>query len=234
VVVLDDVWLQVDAGEAVGVWGMRRSGKSTLLRVAAGIEPVDGGSVRFDGRDLAALGARERAQLWRREIALVSAASSGAGPVRPSRAQSVLDHVALPLMAQGWTLDEATTRAFALLERAGAADCVEATTVELSPGEATRVAVARAMIRSPRLLLVDEPAVTPSPSERDEIRALLLSLTREAGAALLVASEEVGALRGCDRVVAISDGRLAAARAGAVVPFPRTQTGGGGSGQQPS
>lgn len=229
---LDDVWLGVDPGETIGVWGMRRSGKSTLLRVAAGIEAVDEGAVRFEGRDLATLGARDRAQLWRRDLAHVATAGAGGG-LHPSRAQTVLEHVAVPLIAQGWTLDEATARAYALLERTGAAAYEEATTVELAPGDATRVAVARAMVRSPRLVLVDEPAVTPSPTERDELRDLLLSLARETGTALLVASEEVGALRGCDRIVAIADGRLqTAAGSGAVVPFPRPHA--GRRGQPPS
>jgi ABC-type polar amino acid transport system ATPase subunit len=111
------------------------------------------------------------------------------------------------------------------LDRLGAADCAEAVPLELSPGEATRVALARALIRGPRLLLVDEPPIAPSPTEWDEIRALLRSLAGESNLALIVASEEVSALRGATRAVSIGDGRLVSSdRPGTVVPFPGERT----------
>jgi ABC-type sulfate/molybdate transport systems ATPase subunit len=106
----------------------------------------------------------------------------------------------------------------------GAADCAEAVPFDLSPGEATRVALALALIRGPKLLLVDEPAIAPSPSEVDEIRELLRSLAGS-NLAVIVASEEVAALRGAPRVVSIGHGRLVSTdRPGTVVPFPGERT----------
>jgi ABC-type methionine transport system ATPase subunit len=225
VVVLDDVWLEVEVGEFVGIWGARRSGKSTLLRVACGIELPDSGVVRIDGRDLARLSAAQRSRLLRRDIGFAATSLESWRGWNASRSEGVLDHVALPLISEAWDLDEATVRAREELDRVGAVDCADATPFELSSGEATRVALARALIRRPRLLLVDEPAITLNPTERDEIRELLHALAGASKLTVIVASEEVAALRGAQRVVSIGDGRLLSTdRPGTVVPFPGERT----------
>lgn len=221
VVALDDVWLGVEAGEFVGVWGGRRSGKSALLRVAAGIELADAGAVRFAGRDLARLSAGERARLLRREIGFVSPSLEVGRASLAGRGQRVVDYVALPLISAGWDLDDAEVRARHELDRVGAAGCADAAAFELSPGEATRVAIARALVRDPRLLLVDEPATTPSPTERDEVRALVRALGADPGVTLILVSEEVAFVREAARVMSIGDGRLLSTdRPGTVLPFP--------------
>ncbi len=221
VVVLGDVSLEVDDGDFVGIWGAPRSGKSSLLRLAAGIEEPDGGRICFDGRDLAQLSTRERALLLRRSIGYVAtpldAASWNAG-----RCDRVLDHVAEPLLGDRRRPSETRIAGRQALERVGASDCVHASTRELSIGERTRVSLARAIVRDPRLLLVDEPALMPSPRERDEIRQLLRSLTAEGNVTLIVASQDTSALRGASRLFSVGDGRLLSTdRAGTVVPFPQ-------------
>jgi len=222
-VVLDDVSFEVAAGTSVGVWGPRRSGKSTLLRIAAGIELPDAGAVRFRGRDVARLSDRERARLVRSEIGLAPASW------RETRNVRVVEQVALPLLSGGASMREASVRARAVLERVGATSRADAPIFELSPGERTRVAIARGLVRDPSLLLVDEPALTPSPAERDELYALLRSLAGERGLTVLVASEDLAAIRTARHAMTISDGRLRSSqRAGRVVPFPegRAQRGG--------
>lgn len=216
-VALDDVWLEAAEGEYVAIWGERRSGKSTLLRLAAGIELADSGVVRFDGHDLARMPQDARTQLWRTQIGVVATHLDEAFPNRNVR---VIEHVAMPLLADRWKPREALAVARRALETVGAASCSELRPAELSLAERTRVAIARGLIRDPRLLVVDEPAGTTSPREQDEIRALLQSLGETNGLTLIVASEEPAVLRGAGRVVSLSDGRvLTSDRPGTVVPL---------------
>jgi ABC-type methionine transport system ATPase subunit len=224
VVVLDDVWLEVEPDDFVGVWGARRGGKSTLLRLAAGIEPPDAGAVRFDGRDLAALSGRARARALRREIGYVSTAFELAHAWEAGRGERVVDYVSIPLIGDGWEPRRATSEARRRLGELGVAGSADARAVELSAGERTCAALARALVRDPRLLIVDEPAIAPSPEERDSIRELLRGLAERPGLTMMVASEDVGTLRGAGRVLSVGDGRvMSSERAGQVVSFPGEQ-----------
>lgn len=226
IALLDGVSFDVEAGESVGVWGLRRSGKSTLLRMAAGVELPDSGTVRFEGRDFARLSRSERARLLRRKI--------GFAPVEwhATRNELVVDHVALPALSLGASLREAAVKARTVLERVGAANRADARLVELSPGEHTRVSIARALVRDPVLLVVDEPGATPSPSDRDAIYALLRSLARDPALTLIVASEDVGAIRMARRAMTISDGSVRSSdRAGQVVRFPDRRADAAGAGR---
>jgi putative ABC transport system ATP-binding protein len=222
-VVLDDVSFEVEAGTSAGIWGPRRSGKSTLLRIAAGIELPEAGVVRFEGRDITKLSDRERAWLVRTKIGF--APSSW----RDTRNVHVVEYVGLPLLSGGASMREASVKARAVLERVGATSRADAAIFELSPGERTRVAIACALVRDPALLLVDEPALTPNPSERDELYALLRSLTGERGLTVVVASEDLAAIRTARQSMTISDGKLRSShQTGRVVPFPEDRAKRGG------
>jgi ABC-type glutathione transport system ATPase component len=215
--VLDRVSLQVDAGASVGVYGARHSGKSTLLRLAAGIALPESGTVRFDGRDITQMSAGERGRLLRGEIAYMSAEDWRANP-----GESVVDHVATSLGSEGMTMRQARHRALQALDRVGlgAASAGEATSA-LSLTERTRVMLARALAREPRLLVLDEPAPMPSLGERDRFYALLRSIAQESHMALLVASEEMVALQGVGVLMSIADGELISTEeSGTVVRLP--------------
>lgn len=221
--VLDGVTFELNAGDSLGIWGARRSGKSTLLRLVAGLEAPDEGVVRFDGHDVAKLSDREHARLVRSRIGL--APSSW----RETRNARVVDHVALPLLSAGASLREGSIAAREALARVGAGDRADMFVSELSAGERTRVAIARALVRRPALLLVDEPALTPSPSERDELSALLQSLAGEPRLTLVVASEDVTAIRVARQVMTLSDGVLRSSQPpGEVVLFPERRVRRGG------
>jgi ABC-type glutathione transport system ATPase component len=188
----------------VGVYGSRRSGKSTLLRMAAGVASPDSGSVSFDGNDMAEMTSAQRGRLLRGAIALMSAEDWLANP-----GESIADHVATSLGSQGLTMREARQKALRILEQVDiGAKAAEQMTASLSLTERTRVMLARALAREPRLLVLDEPATMPSPGERGKFHELLRSVARERGMALLVASEEMAALSGFDVLMSISEGEL--------------------------
>ncbi len=204
VLVLDRVSLQLGAGISIGVYGARRAGKSTLLRLAAGIASPDSGTIRFEGRDIATMSVSERGRLLRGEIAYMSAKDWRANP-----GESVVDHVATSLGSEGVTMREARGRALQALDSVGvgAAGGGEAT-ASLSLTERTRVMLARALAREPRLLVLDEPALMPNLKDRDAFYALVRTAAREREMALLVASEEMSALQGVDVLMSIADGEL--------------------------
>jgi energy-coupling factor transporter ATP-binding protein EcfA2 len=196
-VVLDDVSLQVEHGELVAVWGMRRSGRSTLLRVAAGIEPPDSGVVRFAGRDLAASAGGELGGC----IGYCRLAERG------SEAQTVIDELTVGQLARGVPQATARELAFAALERVGASGCAARGLRELDGSEAVRVALARALALEPSLLVIDEPTKGVDLLERDHILSLLRSLADE-NLAVLMSSGEATALAGADRALSLSAGKL--------------------------
>jgi len=217
ILVLDRVSLDIDFGVSVGVYGTRRSGKSTLLRLAAGIVLPDSGAISFEGRDITRMAGGERGRLLRGKIAFMSAADWRANP-----GESVVDHVAMSLGSEGLTMREARRRAMHVLDcvEVGAAGAQEPTT-SLSLTERGRVMLARALAREPRLLVLDEPALFPNLSDRDRFYAMLRLTTQERNMALLVASEEMPALQGLGVLMSIADGELVSTEArGTVVPLP--------------
>lgn len=224
-IVLDRVSLTIQAGQAVGVYGQRRSGKSTLLRMAAGIVLADSGVVRFDGHDVAAMSARARGRLLRGAVAFMAAQDWRALP-----GETVVNHVATSLGSEGLTMRQARRRALQVLDQVGigAAGAQEAAS-DLSMTDRTRVMLARALAREPRLLILDEPALMPSINDRERFIELLREAVRQRGMALLVASEEIGALRGVGVLMSIADGELSSSDGpGTVVNLPTRRRAAGG------
>lgn len=194
-VALRDVSLDIDRGELVAVWGVRRSGRSTLLRIAGGIERPDEGSVSFCGQDLGA----EGTNLLGRTIGYCSAhfiASQGG---------TVLDHVAVGPLAVGTGRDRARALAGAALERVEASDCANLEPRLLDPAEITRVAIARALVSEPTLLLIDEPTSGVDLLQRDEIMRLIRSIADDGTTILMTLGEAVTM---ADRVLSMDNGEL--------------------------
>jgi lipoprotein-releasing system ATP-binding protein len=216
--ILGGVSLEIDAGASVGVLGARRSGKSTLLRLAAGIALPDSGTIYFQDRDITRMSARERGRLLRGEIAFVST-----GDWRANYSESVLDHVATSLGSEGLTIREARRRASRVLEQVEiGAGVAEAPLTSLAPTERARVMLARALAHEPRLLIADEPALTPSPSERDTFYGLMRRAASEHNMTLLMASQEMAALQGTRVLMSIASGEVVSTEPrGTVVPLPR-------------
>lgn len=216
IVVLDGVSLQIDHGDFVGVWGPKRSGKSTLLRVMAGVEQPDTGEVSFDGQRVLEMSARKRSRLLRNGgIALVSA------DWRTQIVRPVVELVATARASDGTPMREARMLARRVLGRVNATDCADTETDRLTLDERLRVALAMALVREPRLLLVDEPAVLPSPLDGEDFFAMLRSFGEERDLAVVIASENLAALSGTVRTMAVSSGEVRSMdQDSVIVPFP--------------
>jgi ABC-type ATPase involved in cell division len=218
IVVLDRVSLEVENGDFLGIWGPKRSGKSTLLRVMTGIEQPDDGEVYFGSRTLAEMSARERARALRSDGIALVCSDWRTHIVRP-----VVELVAAACASDGTTMREARTRARKTLARVDANECADVSTDRLTLGERLRVGLAMALVREPRLLLVDEPAVLPSPLESDELQCLLRALGQERDLAVVIASESLEALSGARRTMSVSSGEVRSMdQTGVVVAFPNS------------
>jgi ABC-type multidrug transport system ATPase subunit len=194
---LTDVSLEIEAGELVAVLGPRASGRTTLLRLAGGLEAPDEGSVRFDGREVA----RERNALLGREIGFTQARFNIA------RGERVIEHVALAGHMQGDALAKARQRAWESLRRVGASDCAEFQPYQLDHAETTRVLLARTLMSNPRLILLDEPTRGVDLLARDGILTLVRSLAND-GIAILMTVGESTEFAGATRALTLSDGEL--------------------------
>jgi predicted ABC-type transport system involved in lysophospholipase L1 biosynthesis ATPase subunit len=212
--VLCEASLELHPGELVAVWGMRRSGRSTLLRIAAGLERPDTGAVRFAGRDLAT---REGDRM-RGAIGFCRRAFDRGDP-RP-----VLDQLVTAQLARGSGAQEAIATARTALGRAGAQGCAMLRPSELGGAEAVRVSVARALTGRPRLLVIDDPTLGVDLLERDRILGLLRSLA-DAGLGVLTSADRTTGLSGAHRALSLSDGELrggALAELAPVIPLRRS------------
>jgi ABC-type lipoprotein export system ATPase subunit len=218
IVVFESASLEVESGAHVGVYGKRRSGKSTLMRIASGIDRPDAGSVMFDGNDLTCMSGRALARLLRRKLAYVAV-----NDWRPNPGESVAQHLAVSLGGDGLTVRQAERTALRELDFVGvSAAQAHSQATQLSMVDRTRVMFARALARKPWLVVIDDPVLTPSATERDNLYKLIRAGAHERGAALLVASEDFAALQGFDTIMSISARELCSSDANAtVVQFPK-------------
>ena len=181
-VLLCDVSLCVAPGETIAILGPSGSGKSTLLKMVAGLEPMDGGRVIFDGQDITALPPEQRRfALMFQDFALFPHLD-------------VQDNVAFGLVEQGLRKVEARVQACAMLERFGLQGFARSKVTRLSGGEQQRVALARALITRPRALLLDEPFSALDTELRLQLREEFRQRIAEFNmATLLVTHDEVEA-----------------------------------------
>ena len=200
-VVLDGIDLRIDRGEAIVVAGPSGSGKSTMLRCINGLEPIDDGSIRFDGQAIedAGTGIYD----IRSKIGMVFQQFN----LFPH--MTVLQNVTLaPVEVKGLPREQAERRARELLERVGIPEKAEDAPADLSGGQQQRVAIARALAVDPKLMLFDEPTSALDPEMIREVLDVMRDLARE-GMTMVVVTHEMGFAREvCDRIVFIDEGRI--------------------------
>jgi ABC-type lipoprotein export system ATPase subunit len=195
-VALLDVSLAVERGELVTVLGTRKSGRSTLLRIAAGLERPDDGIVCFEGASLSVV----RDVIGRRLSYCHTSFSAMEG-------DCVLDHVAAALLAQGVSSSRARHAAQHALTRASMAEGAGMQPDELSTAERVRAAIARALVAGPSVIVIDDPTSGVGSLQGDAVLRLLRSIANE-GVAVLMSTDDATCISGADRAFALDDGQL--------------------------
>ncbi len=222
--VLAGVSLQVGAREIVTVVGARDEGKTTLLKLAAGMESPDEGQVLLDGQDLDGLSALKRERLLGAKIAWISRE-------RPGIAWTAQQYVAMPLTL-GRGRHHARRRALVALEFVGAARCANQSWEELSNWERTLVGLARAYACRPRLIIIDDLLDGYGMLRMQEIGDILRSVVEEFGCGVLMSASGMEAALAADNVWSFGRGRLKPMTSqpgagGDVIDFPKGAGSGG-------
>ena len=200
--VLRDLCLEVAPGESLAVVGPSGCGKSTLLNIIGGLDRPTGGSARLDGRELTELGEAELAEVRNRQLGFVF-------QLHHLLAQcTVLENVLLPTLPAGGADEQADRRARELLERVGLGERLGYRPAELSGGERQRVAVVRALINAPKLLLADEPTGSLDRESAEKLARLLAELNRQEQVTLIVVTHSAELARHVGRKLELRGGKL--------------------------
>jgi len=194
--------LSIGRGEVVLITGRSGAGKSTLLAILGGLGTPTTGHVRFEGRSLDELSGREVASLRRARIGFVFQ------NFNLLTSWSAFENVEAPLLRSRMPKLARRERVAALLNRVGLAEKQANLPSELSEGEQQRIALARALVNEPALVLADEPTGDLDPETATDVLGLLLAAPRERGTALLVVSHGLFPAEVADRAYRLEDGKL--------------------------
>ncbi|MFD1324246.1 ABC transporter ATP-binding protein [Micromonospora sonneratiae] len=200
---LDGVSLEIRAGEAVAVMGPSGCGKSTLLNMVAGLDRPTSGTVQVHGQDLGELNETGLALFRRRHIGMIFQFFNLLDDL------PALDNVALAAQLTGISARQARKRALELLDELGIASRRDIYPAALSGGERQRVAVARALMNRPALLLADEPTGALDSRSGEQVMDLLIDLNQIGQTLLIVTHDPQLATRCASRLIEIADGRVA-------------------------
>jgi len=203
--VLAGVDLEIRSGELVALLGPSGSGKSTLLNLISGLDRPDAGDIWVSGQPVNRLGERERTLFRRRHVGFVYQFFN----LLPTL--SVIENILLPLELNGLDDADGRHRARQLLERVGLQGMQERFPDTLSGGEQQRVAITRALVHQPGLLLADEPTGNLDEATGERVLEVLDSLVRQQGVTLLVATHSRRVAAMCDRSLVLHQGKLSAA-----------------------
>jgi len=200
--VLRDLDLNVEQGEMVAIMGASGVGKSTLLHVLGGLDAIDGGQVRVGDHEISALNDQARVAFRNRHIGFVFQFHH----LLPEF--SAIENAMMPLRIGRVSAAEARPRAEALLARVGLGDRLEHRPGMLSGGEQQRVAVSRALVMQPSLLLADEPTGDLDEATADSLHKLLREMHAEFGLTAIIATHNPRLAAQCDRTLRLEGGQL--------------------------
>jgi putative ABC transport system ATP-binding protein len=199
---VDEVSIDVAAGEFVAIFGPSGSGKTTLLLLAAGLIRPDAGRVLFDGRDLAGMSKREALVHRRHNLGFVFQ------DFNLVAGMTAEENAALPLLLRGTPHRRARAHAREMLGEVGLSHRSRHTPAELAGGEQQRLAIARAFANEPRILFADEPTGNLDSDTGAHIVELLESLNRESATTIVLVTHDLTLAGRAQRIIRLSDGRV--------------------------
>ena len=200
--VLRDVCVDIHQGEVVSIVGPSGAGKTTLLRIIGTLDRPDSGSIIFNGTDVLKLKGRELAHFRNRNIGFVFQFHQ----LLPEF--TALENVAMPALLGGTKQSEAYKRAGELLQYMGLSERINHKPAQLSGGESQRVAVARALINNPSVILADEPSGSLDSQDERELHDLFFRLRSEMNQTFVIVTHDEQLAQQADRVLHMRDGAI--------------------------
>lgn len=198
--VLRGVNLSVERGEVISIVGPSGAGKTTLLQLIGALDTPDGGSIMFDGRALGAMNGAQLAKFRNAHIGFVFQFHQ----LLPEF--TAIENVAIPALIAGRSLAEANKEAMELLALMGLADRAHHKPSQLSGGENQRVAVARALVNRPDVILADEPSGSLDSRNKEELHRLFFDLSDKFGQTFIIVTHDEGLAAVTDRTIRMVDG----------------------------
>ncbi|MFE7798153.1 ABC transporter ATP-binding protein [Nocardia sp. NPDC057440] len=198
---LDGISLRIDPGEFTSIIGPSGSGKSTLLHLLGALDSPDSGSIRFQGAEIGSLDEERQSEFRRHRVGFIFQFFN----LLPTL--TAWENVAIPKLLDGTGLRRAKPRALELLDLVGLSDRAAHRPTELSGGQMQRVAVARALIMDPPLILADEPTGNLDSKTGASILKLLGDIAANGNSVVMV-THDMGAIEYCDRVITLRDGQI--------------------------
>jgi putative ABC transport system ATP-binding protein len=199
---LDAIDLKLVGGEFVSVVGPSGAGKSTLLHLLGALDQPDSGSIRFQGHEISNLNDEKQSEFRRHSVGFVFQCFN----LLPT--MTAWENVAVPKLLDGARMSKVKSRALDLLELVGLTERAEHRPSELSGGQMQRVAVARALMMDPPLILADEPTGNLDTKTGASIMALLTDIAHQDGRSVVMVTHNLEAASSTDRVITLTDGRI--------------------------
>lgn len=200
--VLKGVDIAIDRGEIVSIVGTSGAGKTTLLQILGTLDRADSGELRIDGNDIMGMNNRKQAEFRNRRLGFIFQFH------RLLPEFTALENVMIPALIAGKSRKEASQEAERLLSELNLSGRASHKPSELSGGEKQRVAVARALVNHPAIILADEPSGSLDSTHKEELHALFFRLCREMGQTFLIVTHDEKLAAGTDRILHMRDGLL--------------------------